>query len=152
MNIIEKFYQALQKADYKTMQSCYHPEATFYDPIFEDLNSSQVKAMWQMLCQRAENFSVEYRNLACDDNKGSCDWEADYTFSQTKKRVNNKIHSEFVLKDGLIFKQKDRFCVWRWSRQALGLTGWLLGWFPPFQHKMSSTARHRLEKFMESHQ
>ncbi len=31
------------------MNSVYHPEVTFYDPVFENLDAAQVKAMWEML-------------------------------------------------------------------------------------------------------
>ncbi len=49
--LIIKFYTAFQQRDYKTMQDCYHEEAVFLDPVFEDLNATEVKYMWEMLCK-----------------------------------------------------------------------------------------------------
>jgi hypothetical protein len=151
MDIIEQFYRAFQLLDYKKMQSYYSSEATFSDPVFGELNAEEVKAMWQMLCQRAENFSFEYKNIICDLEKGSCEWTAVYTFSQTKKKVINKVYSTFVFKDGKIFKQQDTFSLWKWSRQALGFSGLFLGWFPPFQNKIQFIAQAHLKNYMETH-
>ena len=151
MNVIEKFYLALQHLDYKTMQSCYDEQATFHDPMFGQLNAHEVKAMWQMLCQKAENFSMEYKNVVYHGKTGSCDLVAHYTFSQTKRKVTNRIHSTFILKGDKILQQNDDFSFWKWSRQALGLPGLLLGWFPPFQNKVSGAAQQRLKKFIEKH-
>lgn len=146
MGIIRTFYEALQKLDYQTMQNCYHPEATFSDPVFGTLQIEEAQAMWQMLCQNARDFSLEYQVVE-EGEKGSCDWTAAYTFSQTKRKVVNHGHSRFVLKDGKIFTQRDEFSLWRWSRQALGIPGLLLGWIPPFQTKIRQFARERLAAY-----
>ena len=43
---IHRFYDAFQKKDYAVMQSCYHTDAVFSDPVFGLLEADQVKAMW----------------------------------------------------------------------------------------------------------
>ena len=43
---------------------------------------------------------------------------------------------------------RDRFSFWRWSRQALGLPGVLLGWSPSLKRKVRSTAAGNLKKFL----
>jgi len=40
------------------------------------------------------------------------------------------------------------FDFWAWSRQALGLPGWLLGWTPWLRRKVRATAARNLAKFM----
>ena len=55
--------------------------------------------------------------------KGSADWTADYLFSKTGRQVFNEIHAEFEFKDGKIFRHHDTFDIWKWSRQALGISG-----------------------------
>ncbi len=47
--IIEAFYTAFQRKDYKAMQGMYSDTATFSDSVFKDLNAQQVRAMWEML-------------------------------------------------------------------------------------------------------
>jgi hypothetical protein len=146
--IIHKFYSAFQKLDYQTMAQCYHPDAKFYDPAFRELDSEEVKAMWKMLCQSATEFSLTYKNVKADDLQGSCDWKANYYFSATKRNVVNQIHASFRFKDGKFIDHRDHFSLWKWSRQALGIPGGLLGWFPPFQYQIHRKAKDRLERFM----
>jgi len=43
-------------------------------------------------------------------------------------------------------RHEDRFSLWRWSRQALGPAGWLLGWSPLLRRRIRSGARRRLER------
>ena len=50
--------------------------------------------------------------------------------------------------DGLITRHRDRFDFWRWSRQALGPAGWLLGWTPLLRAKVRATAAGNLDRFL----
>ena len=147
--LIEKFYSAFQNKDYKSMQACYHAEATFSDAAFTDLSAYEVKAMWQMLLTSGSDLKLEYSNVQANDNKGSCHWEAWYTFSASGRKVHNIIDADFEFKDGKIFRHRDHFNFWRWSRMALGTSGLLLGWTPFLKNKVQSTAKARLQKFME---
>jgi hypothetical protein len=58
------------------------------------------------------------------------------------------VRSSFEFKDGKIYRQKDVFNIWRWSRHALGSAGMLLGWSPWVQGKVKHGARESLKKFM----
>jgi hypothetical protein len=59
------------------------------------------------------------------------------------------IDADFEFKDGKIFRHRDHFDFWRWSRMALGTSGLLLGWTPFLKNKVQTTAKARLRKFME---
>jgi ketosteroid isomerase-like protein len=148
--LITRFYSALQQTDYKTMQECYHEEAIFFDPVFEDLNAAEVRAMWEMLCRNAREFTVQFSNVEADHEYGTCKWVARYTFSQTGKKVTNKIKAYFKFHEGKIVEHTDNFDLWKWSRQALGLPGWLLGWSPVLQKKIQQRAQDNLATFMQS--
>lgn len=147
--VITRFYQAFQERDWKTMQSCYHPEARFRDPVFPDLNSEEVKAMWHMLCLNAKEFSLQFSEVSSEGDKGKCRWDAWYVFSKTGRKVHNIIHADFRFKDRLIIEHTDSFSFWRWSRMALGLSGVLVGWAPFLQHKVQAAARKSLMKFRQ---
>jgi len=149
--LITKFYSAFQQRDWKTMHSCYHPEVTFYDPAFRDLNSKEARAMWHMLCLNAKDFELNFNSIEVAGDKGSCHWEANYSFSKTGRMVNNKIKAAFTFKDGLIFDHRDEFDLWRWSGMALGTMGTLLGWSPFTQNKINDNALKSLKKFMTEH-
>lgn len=146
--LINKFYTAFQAKDYKTMQSCYHDEAVFSDPAFQNLSSKEVKAMWQMLLTASADLRVEFGRVQSNGTSGKAHWEAWYTFTTTGRKVHNIIDAEFEFKDGKIFRHTDKFGFWRWSRQALGTSGLLLGWTPIVRNKVRETAKRRLSKFL----
>lgn len=148
--LIHRFYSAFQRGDYATMQACYHDEATFHDPVFQTLTSREVKAMWQMLLTSAKDLRIAFQDVTASAGAGSCTWTANYTFSRTGRPVQNHVHSRFTFRDGKILTQADTFDLWRWSRQALGISGLLLGWSPLVRNKVSATARKGLNRFLES--
>jgi ketosteroid isomerase-like protein len=147
--LIHQFYTAFQNKDYRTMQELYHPEATFSDPVFDSLDSKGVKAMWEMLVKAGKDLKITFQDIQADDKTGRCHWEAWYTFSRTGKKVHNIIDASFEFKDGKILTHRDRFDFWRWSRQALGMGGLLLGWTPVLQNKIREVARKGLDKFIQ---
>lgn len=145
--LIEHFYSAFQQKDYQTMATCYHPEAYFRDEAFE-LTGNEIGAMWHMLCSRGKDMTLEF-SVNEEAGKISAHWEPKYSFSQTGRFVHNIVDAEFEFKDGLIIKHIDRFNFWRWSRQALGAPGLLLGWTPILRNKVSTMAMANLRKFMK---
>lgn len=144
--LIEDFYRAFQQKDFAFMAQCYHPDAYFRDEAFE-LSGNEPGAMWHMLCERGQDMTLEF-SVAQNNGRTSAHWEARYTFSQTGRTVHNIIDAEFEFKEGKIVRHIDRFNFWRWSRQALGLPGLLLGWSPFLRHKVSRMAMTSLQRFM----
>lgn len=146
--VIEEFYSGLAAGNYKTMQSCYHPEIVFEDPAFGVLEGQDACDMWEMLIEKSKGMlDIQFSNVASEGIKGKTDWIATYNFSSTNRRVVNKIHAEFEFKDGLIFRHKDTFDLYLWSKQALGLKGFLLGWTPFFKRKIQERALQSLRLF-----
>lgn len=150
--LIKKFYTCFHQRDFACMNSAYHPNAIFYDPVFENLNAEQVKAMWEMLTSRAEGLQVVVSDIQVDaaEKYGSCRWKAEYIFSATGRKVINDVKANFRFEDGLIIEHMDDFDLWKWSRQALGLSGLLLGWSGFVQRPIRKKAKQGLRKFMES--
>lgn len=147
--LINRFYEAFARRDGAAMAACYHPEARFSDPAFPDLRGAQIGAMWTMLCQRAQDFSLTFRDVQADAERGSAHWEAKYLFSKTGRHVHNIIEAEFSFKDGLIVAHDDRFDFWRWSRQALGPAGLFLGWSGFLRAKVQAEAAKGLAIFQK---
>ena len=144
---IGRFYGAFQQRDGAMMAACYRADATFRDPVF-DLSGARVGAMWKMLCSRGVDLRVEFANVAADDSGGSADWQAWYVFSATGRQVHNIIRARFRLVDGMIVEHVDEFDFWRWSRQAMGPLGLLLGWTPWVRRKVGAQAAHALDRFI----
>ena len=132
--LIQRFYQAFQQLDAETMAACYADDVRFSDPAFTNLQGQEAADMWRMLTSRAQNFSLVFDGIEADDNQGKAHWVATYLFSQTGNTVVNDIQARFTFKDGKIVIHTDSFDLWKWSGQALGFKGKLLGW-APFVHK-----------------
>lgn len=146
-DLLQRFYQAFQRRDYATMAACYHPEATFEDAIFQ-LRGAEIGQMWQMLCRQDPNLRLIYDGVSADEQRGQTTWDAHYTFSQTKRPVHNHTLARFTFENGLIRTHHDEFSFWGWSRQALGVPGWLLGWSGILQRQVRAKARQSLTNFM----
>jgi ketosteroid isomerase-like protein len=144
--LIGRFYDAFAARDAAAMNACYAPDVVFEDPAFGELHGEQVRAMWKLLCARAEDLQIAASGIEADERRGRAHWDAIYTFSQTGRRVHNKIDARFEFRDGLIAVHRDRFDFWAWSRQALGVPGLLLGWTPFLRHKVRAQARAGLRK------
>lgn len=149
--LISGFYQAFARQDTEAMVACYAPDVQFSDAVFIDLQGREAGDMWRMLCSRAQDFSLIFSAVEASEQRGSACWTAQYTFSATGRTVVNQIRAEFVFKDGLIVEHRDHFDLWRWSRQALGLKGLLLGWLPPVQAAIRRQARQGLASFQARH-
>ena len=147
--IIEKFYQAFNHLDAEAMDDCYHQNVVFTDPAFGTLYGAKAKNMWRMLCasQKEKDFNLSYSNLKSGPQYGSADWEAQYTFGRTGRKVHNVIHAEFEIEDNKIIRHTDHFDLHRWARQALGVSGLLLGWTPFFKRRLQDQTHRLLEKF-----
>ncbi len=146
--LIEQFYTSFAAQDAEGMIACYHPEVHFTDPVFVDLDAQQAAGMWRMLCSRAQDFSLEHSAVNVDGDRGSAHWEARYVFSGTGRRVHNVIDAEFRFADGKIIDHRDHFDFYRWSRQALGPAGIVLGWTPLVRKKVRAQARAGLDAFL----
>ncbi|WP_122424318.1 nuclear transport factor 2 family protein [Pseudomonas viridiflava] len=148
--LITRFYEAFAQLDAEAMSACYTEDVLFSDPVFGELRGSQAGDMWRMLTSRAKDFSVVFDQVRADDRSGSAHWVATYLFSQTGRTVVNDIQARFVFRDGLICEHHDHFDLWRWSRQALGAKGLLLGWTPMVQNAVRGQAQKGLRTFTES--
>jgi len=173
---IERFYKAFASLDAKTMAECYALDAKFEDEVFELRGRTHVGGMWTMLCaaikrQGRTDWKLEVRDIT----DHSAHWEPRYRFSATGRLVHNIIDAEFEFDDdtvagppqdrgapprgdgaqrlgvdsaGLIKRHRDRFDFWRWSRQALGAPGLLLGWSPMLRSKVRAQAARNLARFL----
>lgn len=145
--LIERFYAALNAHDAAPMVAAYRDDATFSDPVFPQLDAAGVRAMWSMFCAPGADLQVEASGIEANDTDGRAHWVANYTFSATKRHVENRIDARFTFKDGRILTHVDTFDMWRWSRQALGAPGLLLGWSPLVKNKVRALAGKALHKF-----
>jgi ketosteroid isomerase-like protein len=142
-SVVEQFYRAFQRKDAEEMASLYTDDVRFSDPAFGILNGEHARNMWRMLAKRATDLELTFSNVTDE----SAHWEARYTFTQTGRRVHNIIEAKFQFRDGKIARHDDVFDFWRWSRQALGPAGLVLGWTPILRNAVRKKALAGLAAF-----
>ena len=147
--LIRDFYAAFARRDAEAMARCYHDEVFFSDPAFPKLHGEEARDMWRMLVSRAADLEIVLEEAGADAEGGRARWTARYTFSRTGRKVVNRIDALFAFRDGKIVRHFDRFPFWRWSSQALGPLGQLLGWFAPVKWMVRRQAARGLEHFRD---
>ena len=150
---IRVFYTAFQQLDHIKMNNCYADEIVFSDPVFSVLHNDEVRAMWEMLCKNARDFSLSFSNITLlDDEYATCNWTASYTFSKTGRKIVNQAKAFMKLKDGRIIEHSDGFRLSSWIAQALGWKGLLFGWTGWMKRAVQKNARKSLQAFIQSQQ
>ncbi|MHC4822738.1 MAG: nuclear transport factor 2 family protein [Planctomycetota bacterium] len=147
IELIERFYRAFAARDAGAMATCYDPEVHFRDEVF-DLRGAEVSGMWRMLCANGKDLRIESSDIRLDGEEVSAHWDAWYTFSATGRKVHNSIDARFRFREGRVIEHVDRFDFWSWSRQALGVSGLLLGWTPFLRNKVQQRAASQLESYL----
>lgn len=146
--LITSFYQSFAKGDAEGMVACYHDNIQFQDPAFDVLKNEDAKNMWRMLISRSKgNIHITFNNIKASETTGSANWVAEYTFSANGRKVINVISAHFEFKDGKIIKHTDSFDIYKWSKQALGMKGYLLGWTSFMQKKIQQQSNSLLKKY-----
>ncbi len=148
--VIARFYDAFARHDAAGMVACYHPDVTFSDNVFGDLQGPRAGAMWQMLAERGKDLEVSVRDIHADESGGSAHWDARYTYTGTGRKVLNRVDARFEFQAGQIIVHRDRFNLWRWAAQALGPSGRLLGWTPFMRRAIQSNAQLTLDRYLAS--
>ena len=150
---IKTLYTAFARLDGEAMQKCYAKDASFQDEVFTLQGREQVGGMWRMLCDATREKGRDVWRLESSRiTQNSAHWEAHYRFSATGRMVHNIIDANFEFApDGLIRRHRDRFDFYRWSRQALGLPGMLLGWTPMLRQGIQRKAAGNLAAYLARH-
>ena len=153
---IEAFYSAFARLDTDAMAACYADNAHFQDEVFTLSGKREVMGMWRMLvgavqAKGRDDWRLTWRDTRANGSGGAAHWDAHYRFSATGRLVDNSIDSRVMFDaTGRILRHRDTFDFWRWSKQALGAPGLLLGWTPMLrrgvQRKADANLRHFLAK------
>ncbi len=147
-DLITHFYTSFASADAEAMVACYHTNVVFADPAFGTLMGDDARNMWRMLLVRSQgDLKVTFNDVKANEKTGSAKWRAEYTFGQTGRKVINEINANFEFADGKIIKHTDSFDVWKWSRQAMGFKGLLLGRTGFFQKALQKQTNRLLQSY-----
>lgn len=147
---IEHFYASFANGDAQAMGKLYHRDIVFEDPAFGELSGPKPAKMWEMLLSRkGATPKITCKNVDADDKKGSAEWTAEYNYGPKKRKVVNHIQARFTFEDGKIVEHRDSFDLWKWSSQALGPAGVIMGWSPFMKKKIQKLANKQLENYIE---
>ncbi len=147
--VIHRFYDAFAVRDAETMAGCYADDVVFTDPAFGELRGERARDMWRMLCRAGKDLTVHASGIEAAAGHGRAHWEADYTFSATKRKVHNVVDAEFTVRDGLIVTHTDTFDFAAWAGQAFGPVGSVLGRTPVLGFAMRHLANRQLDGFQK---
>lgn len=149
--ILENFYQAFADKDVEKMVGYYDDRIKFYDPAFGLLHGDDAKNMWRMLIARSKGeLKISFKDVRTNAKTGTVNWQAEYKYRLTGRKVINKITAEFEFKEGKIISHTDNFDLWEWSKQALGWKGYLLGWTAFMRGKIRKQATKLLQDYKSS--
>jgi limonene-1,2-epoxide hydrolase len=126
--VVNDFYGALGKRDFKTMAQSYAPNVKFHDPLFGTLHGTKATMdMWKTSLSGIDpkTFKAEHtvqpnptRNPDGSYNV-KVHWDAHYDVGLLRKHhVENHADSTFVVKDGKITSQRDDWSLNDWTKQA----------------------------------
>lgn len=94
-------------------------------------------------------MKVSHRDVWANQSSGGAVWEAQYPYGSQKRPVHNIIKASFEFKEGKIIRHKDDFDLYRWSKQALGLSGFLFGWSGFMRRKIQKTTKGLLKRYSD---
>ena len=133
------------------MAACYHP-TRFSDPVFTDLRGERRRHIEDAHRPRRRPHRRGSPTSAPTTPRAAPTGRPLRTFSATGRRVHNVIDATFAFRDNKIVEHTDVFDFWRWSGQALGPDGKLLGWTPSCATKVRAQAARGLDAFLARRQ
>lgn len=149
--IIQQFYSAFAEGDAESMVKHYSNDIKFNDPAFGLLQGEDARNMWRMLIRNGNGtIRIVCTDVDANEKTGSAKWTAKYIFSKTGRTVINNITAHFEFQDGKITRHTDEFDLWKWSQQAFGWKGYLLGRTTFMKNKIREYAIASLKKYNAS--
>lgn len=142
---VARFFEAFANGDAGRMAACYHPMASYSNPVFPDLRGSWPGAMWKLALARAEQLQVQWDIAYADARKAQVVWRASWRERGRTRRI--EAAATMALWDGDIVRHVDEFRFARWAAQAVGAPALLLAWLPVFQRTVQQRARAALDRF-----
>ncbi|MEI6864523.1 hypothetical protein [Flavicella sp.] len=93
---------------------------------------------------------INFDNIQATPENGKVNWVAEYLYGNKKRKVVNLVSANFKFKDNKIIEHFDTFDLWKWSRQAFGIQGFLIGWTTSMKNKIQLTANKKLNEFIKN--
>jgi hypothetical protein len=146
--IAYKLYEAFRTRNFPIINECYHDNAIYNSPFFDNLKKNEIIAMWKSFLLNDFQMQLTHSNIVAEDvndQLGSANWEVKYIYWDTKQTIKVEIKSKLQFKAGKVFRHEDSFSFYLWAVQAYEIKGFLLGGLGFFRNKI----KRKLYKNME---
>ncbi|SCY07660.1 SnoaL-like domain-containing protein [Nonlabens sp. Hel1_33_55] len=147
--LLTQFYKGLKNANASNMTALYKDNSHFKDPVFGDLHGEHAISMWHMLFSKNNQVKISYKIIEATPTYGKVQWTANYLNGSNKRPVTNHVTANFKLADGEIVNHVDSFNLSKWSRQALGVSGLLMGWSSFMKNQIQKKTNSLLDHYIE---
>ncbi len=148
--IITEFYNNFSEGNAQGMTQYYHKDIVFNDPIFGTLKKERAFKMWEMLLsKKSEHTTISFDNIIEKEGFITVNWTATYLFGPQQRKVVNNVLATFRFQENKIIEHSDSFDLWKWTRQALGTSGYLMGWSSFMQKKIQHKMELQLDDFIK---
>jgi|GEM_PF-68662 len=153
--VVQKYFEAFQQGDWKTMSKSYAPDATFQDPIFpKGLKGNQIGAAWGDITQNIKP-KITFSDIKVDGDTVTAKWNAKYQLDLPlfgKNAIDNDITATFKIKDGKIVDHKEHFDLNEYMREATGMGPFSFLMRPVVRPRLRSGALENMNTFLNKHQ
>ncbi len=141
------FFTAFAKKDLDAMLDCYHKNVVYDDVSFGKQQQEKAKAVWRFLIKNVgEKAVITFSNIQTSATSGQANGTITYYFG--KRKITNEITATFHFQDGKIIYHKDEYNLWKWSQQAFGFVGYLIGWSLAFRWLIRWQMQRSLQAFI----
>lgn len=145
----ERLFCALQGGDADALIRFYEPDADFYHPLLGRLRGAQIGSAWRSFLALTPDFGITFRIEQVGPGAAEVSWRQTYRFHLTARPIVITGTSQFLLRrqgaEVLIAQQIDRCDRRLWSRQALGLKGFVLSFLPGWRTFVENELRLTLD-------
>lgn len=152
--LVQDYFEAFQKGDWKTMSRSYASNATFKDPIFpKGLKGSQIGAAWGDITQNLRP-KVTFSNIEVHGDLVTAKWSAKYPLKLPvfgTNQIDNDITATFRIKDGKIVEHIEHFDMNEYIQEATGLRGLSFLVRPLVRNRIRAGALENMASFLREH-
>lgn len=147
--VVHDLMAALARHDVEGLERCYHPDVSYGDPMFPELEGrDRVLALWRMVFDRTTGLRVAHRAVTTDKYRGSAACVFTYVIAESGREIETRTEALFHFEDGLIVRHHNEYDFRHWSKVVLGRpTGLISGWTPRLRDSIRSGARKALQAY-----
>jgi hypothetical protein len=141
---VEQLFKAAQARDPDAILLAYAEEALIDHPLLGSLSRADYAAALTAFLQETPDYELTFQINHAGIDHAEAEWTLSYVFHATGRSIVTKGETAFRLSGLRIIHQRDDFDRRDWSRQALGLSGFVLSFVPGWRAFLERELRRSL--------